>query len=192
MALFPKATILACLLSLSLFVFSPQSHASDLLSAQPEHELLQRMVGNWKFVKKSSPATGEPEVVGTGTISAELIGEFFVVSRWRGLVYEVDFEAVQTIGYDVREQKYIGTWADSIMTHLWHFAGPVSEAENTKTLTLQATGPSPGGAIATFRERYLFRRPDSITVIAEMKTKGGTWQQFMTTELTRAAKKDNN
>src|SRR5262245_52553537 len=71
-----------------------------LYTPQPEHELLKRFEGTWRFEKLTAAADGKkPDKLGTGEIKAELLGGFFVVCRWSGNVFGGDYSAVQTLGY---------------------------------------------------------------------------------------------
>src|SRR5262249_23323753 len=91
---------------------------------QPEHKLLERFAGRWHFEKLSTADEGsKPESLGTGTISAELVGGFFVVGRWSGKVYGTDYKAVQSLGFDIKQKKYTGCWIDSSMSYRWELSG---------------------------------------------------------------------
>ena len=151
--------------------------------AQPEHKILERFAGDWRFEKQTVPADGsKPENLGTGTISAEVVGGFFVISRWSGKVYGADYKAVQSLGYDIQQKKYTGCWIDSSMSYRWELSGTVDE--KSQQLTITTSGPGPTGGTATFRERYQFNSADSITIIGE-RQKGDKWVTFITTRLTR-------
>ena len=165
--------------------FLPSVSAQDetLVTPQPEHKFLERLVGEWKYEKLSIPAEGaEPDNLGTGTVTVEMIGDFFVVSRWSGSLYEMDYQAVQVLGFDTAQKKYSGTWGDSFMSHRWELKGIVDAT--TSELPLEASGPGPSGGTMTFRERYQFHSADSITIIGEMK-QGDQWISFSTTKLAR-------
>ena len=150
---------------------------------QPEHKLLERLAGEWHFEKLFAPQDGsKPQNLGTGTISAESVGGFFVVSRWSGKVYGTDYKASQSLGYDIKQKKYTGSWIDSTMSYRWELSGTVDE--KSQELTITASGPGPTGGTCTFRERYQFQSADSITIIGEMQ-KGEKWVTFITTRLTR-------
>jgi hypothetical protein len=152
----------------------------------PEHKLLERLAGEWEFEKQYIPADGsKPESLGTGTISAVSVGGYFVDCRWSGKVYGADYQASQSLGYDIKQKKYTGHWIDSSMSYRWELGGAVDE--KSQELTISTSGPSPGGGTCTFRERYQFKAKDSITIIGEMQ-QGGQWVPFITTQLTR--KKD--
>lgn len=159
----------------------PQEPTLDTL--QPEHKLLERLAGEWRFEKRTTPAgDSQPEILGSGTISAELVGGFFVVGRWSGKVYGADYKAVQSLGYDIQQKKYTGSWIDSSMSYRWDLSGIVDT--KSQELAIMASGPAPTGGTCTFRERYQFQSADAITIIGEMR-QGDTWVPFLTTRLTR-------
>jgi hypothetical protein len=106
----------------------------------------------------------------------------FVVCRWSCKVYETDYKAFLSLGYNIKQQKFTGCWIDSTMSYRWELSGTVDE--KSRELTITASGPSPTGGTATFRERYQFNSADSITIIAEIQ-QGEKWVSFMTTRLTR-------
>jgi hypothetical protein len=63
----------------------------------PEHGPLEQLAGEWQFERQSVPADGSsPRTLGTGVITAEMVGGFFVVSRWSGNLYGVTYEALQS------------------------------------------------------------------------------------------------
>jgi hypothetical protein len=168
------------------------SSAQDakLYTPQPEHELLKRFEGEWRFEKLSVVADGStPGKLGAGKVTAELLGGFFVVSKWSGNVYDTNYTAVQTLGYDADKKAYSGLWVDSIMSYQWQLHGTL--AADTKELVITASGPGPSGGTRQFRERYQFKSADSITVVAEM-LRDKKWVAFMTTQLTRTKRTPGN
>ncbi len=91
-------------------IASAQEPRLDL--PQPEHGC-SNASGEWQFEGQSVPQGGsDPRILGTGTISAEMVGDFLVVSRWSGSLDGTDYEAFQSLGYDIEEKKYIGQWFD--------------------------------------------------------------------------------
>lgn len=173
--------LIAFALSLTGVAMAPAQESFDTL--QPEHKMLERFAGEWEFEKRSAPANGaDPENVGKGVVSAELVGGFFVVGRWSGEVYGADYKAFQSLGYDIQQKKYTGCWIDSFMSHRWELNGTVDEKSGEFIVT--ASGPGPTGGTATFRERYQFNSADSITIVGEMQ-QGEQWVTFVTTHLSR-------
>ena len=173
--------IAAALMIWSLNVSSAQE--PKLFTPQPEHELLKRFEGKWQFEKRPVTVDGSaPGRVGAGEITAELLGGFFVVCKWSGDVYGMDYAAVQTLGYDIDGKSYTGLWIDNTMSYQWQLDGSL-EAESQE-LVITASGPGPGGGTCKFRERYQFISDDSITIVAEM-LQDEKWVSFMTTRLTK-------
>ena len=174
--------LIAVILTISQLTLSSAPEPT-LDTLQPEHKMLERFAGEWRFEKQSAPEDGsKPQNLGTGMISAELLGGFFVVCRWSGNVYGTDYKAFQSLGYDIKQKKYTGCWIDSTMSYRWELSGTVDE--KSQQLTITASGPGPTGGTRTFRERYQFKSADSITIIGEMQ-QGEKWVTFMTTRLTR-------
>lgn len=174
--------LLAAALAVSHFTTaSAQERRLDV--PQPEHELLERLAGEWRFERLSVPEEGsEPETLGAGTISAEMVGDFFVVSRWSGNVYGFEYEAYQAIGYDIEQERYTGFWIDSFISYRWELSGTVDE--DSRELIVTTSGPAPTGGTATFRERTRFDSEDSVTIFGEM-LQGERWVTFSKTRLTR-------
>jgi hypothetical protein len=156
---------------------------SRFTQPQAEHRLLERLAGEWQFERQTPPEAGSrPRILGTGAISAEMMGAFFVASRWAGNVYGADYEALQAIGYDVEQGKYTGYWLDSFMSFRWELTGIVDAA--TQELWVTTRGPAPAGGTTGFRERYRFDSADSITIIGEMQ-RDESWVAITHTRLTR-------
>ena len=176
---------LNCLAAVMCAVGSAASAQEPTLDAvQPEHKLLARLAGDWNFEKLLAAKEGsQPQSLGTGTVSAELIGAFFVVQRWSGKVYGTDYKAVQSLGYDIKQKKYTGSWIDSTMSYRWELSGVVDEKSQELTITTSGPGPT-GSGTCTFRERYQFESQDSITILGEMQ-QGERFVPFITTRLTR-------
>lgn len=177
-----KIHLIAVTLSLTGLTMASAQEPS-FTALQPEHKILERFAGEWRFEKRSAPENGaKPEIVGIGNISAELLGGFFIVSRWSGKVYETDYKAFQSLGYNIEQKKYTGCWVDSFMSYRWELNGAVDE--KSRELIVMASGPGPTGGTVTFRERYQFNSADSITIVGEMR-QGEKWVTFVTTYLMR-------
>jgi hypothetical protein len=177
----PSLFIIGTLIIAPMLAASAQQAGYE--TPRPEHVLLERLAGDWQFERLGAPRNGEnPESLGTGVVSAEMIGEFFVVSRWSGTLYGMDYTAVQSLGFDIDRKKYSGYWLDSFMGFCWELNGTVDKASGE--LTIVTRGPSPSGGTAAYRERYQFNSVDSITIHGEMQ-QDEDWVTLSTTRLTR-------
>src|SRR5262245_28569335 len=101
-----SSSLMAVTLTISCLTLSSAKEPT-LDKVQPEHKLLERFAGEWQFEKLTAADEGsKPENLGSGIMSAELVGGFFVVGRWSGKVYGADYKAVQSLGYNIKQKKY--------------------------------------------------------------------------------------
>lgn len=169
----------------SLFVLC----STSFLSAQElpsfpkptkEHEFLKKFVGEWTTTAESAEAPGQPAMKCTGKINARMLGGFWVICESEMSPMGMQVNAVQTIGYDGKSKKYVGTWVDSMMNHMWKYEGTVDKTG--KILTLEAEGPNffQQGKTAKFRDIYEFKSDDEIFTKSQMQGENGEWITFMT------------
>jgi hypothetical protein len=179
---------LVCLLILPTALLAQEQ--PDVSGAQPEHEWLQKFVGEWTSHSKAKVGPDQPEFECSGTISSRSLGKLWVVNEMKGSLGEFEMHGLQTIGYDPQKKKYVGTWVDSMVNHLWHYEGTVDESG--KKLTLEAEGPNhtAGGKLTKFRDAYEFASDDRIIITASMQSEDGEWVTFMTGEATRKKRFD--
>jgi hypothetical protein len=152
---------------------------------EKEHQWLQKFVGEWTTISKGSMGPDQPPMECSGTIESRMIGDFWVVNEMQGNPQGIPMRGLQTIGYDPVKKKYIGTWVDSMMNHMWMYEGSVDASGNK--LTLEAEGPSfmGDGKVTKYRDAYEFKTPDHIIVSSSMLGEDGKWITFMTGESKR-------
>jgi hypothetical protein len=152
---------------------------------QKEHEWLQQFVGEWESESEASAAPGQPAMKCTGTMSARMLGGFWVISDFKSNMLGTTVSAVQTVGYDPQSKKYVGSWVDSMINHLWRYEGTVDDTG--KVLTLEAEGPNfvTPGKTARFRDVYEFKSKDHIVTTSQMQGEDGKWVTFMTGNVRR-------
>lgn len=177
-----------CCLSLCLAL----NVASFLLAQAPEpakpvneHQWLKHFVGNWECRFEAPPAPGKPAIKSGGTLQAQMLGELWVVNELKMDMMGTEMRCFQTIGYNVEKKKYVGTWVDSAMNHMWHYEGSVDSTG--KILTLEAEGPSftTPGKMAMFRDAYELKSADQIVATSSVLGEDGKWTVFMTGSMTR-------
>lgn len=157
----------------------------QLPGPENEHQWLEKFVGEWTTHSKASMGPDQPEMECSGTISSRRLGKLWVLNEMKGSLGDFEMHGVQTIGYDPQKKKYVGTWVDSMVNHLWHYEGTVDESG--RKLTLEAEGPNhtAGGKLTKFRDAYEFASDDRIIITASMQSEDGEWITFMTGEATR-------
>jgi hypothetical protein len=105
--------------------------------AQPDahHARLQRLVGDWDVVLRTTLPGGDPrEDRGTVKVAAVLGGRY-VVANYALQVRGAKVEAVQILGFDTLRQLYTSSWRDDASTWAIDTAGP-HDAERPDLLTL--------------------------------------------------------
>lgn len=155
-------------------------------TAEKEHALLQKFVGEWETVSEAVMGPGQPTVKCEGRIRGRMLGDLWVVNQSEGNIMGTTMHALQTIGYDPAKKKYVGTWVDNMMNHMWKYEGTLDEAG--KILTLEAEGPNflTPGKTTKFRDSYEFKSPDHIIARSSMQGEDGKWIEFMTGHVRRA------
>ena len=172
--------------------FSAALLATTLLSAQnepqlpepqKEHQWLKQFVGEWDSVSMAA-SPGQPEMECKGTMSARMLGGFWVDNESKANIMGSEINSIQTIGYNTEKKKYVGTWVDSAFNHMWQYEGAVDESGNK--LSLEATGPdmTKPGKTANYRDSYEFKSADEIVVKSETII-DGEWVTFMHGTMTR-------
>lgn len=176
--------VLVCLTSVC------QAQAPEFPKPTKEHEWLKKFEGEWACNSKTVDAPGQPSMECKGTMTSTMLGGFWVVNRMDNDMQGMAFQGLQTIGYDTKKKKYVGTWVDSMMNHLWHYEGTVDKAG--KKLSLVADGPNfiaGDGSMTKYRDSYEFKSDDLIVATSEMMGEDGEWITFMTGEVRRAPAK---
>lgn len=148
-----------------------------------EHEFLKKFVGEWESTGKTVAAPGQESMTCAAKFHNKMLGGFWLVSEIESEMPGMTgtkFNAMQTLGYDPKSQKYVGTWVDGMTNHLWKYEGTVDKTG--KILTLEAEGPNfiKPGTTATFRDIYEFQSDDHIVTKSQIQGEDGKWITFMT------------
>lgn len=163
-------------------------HAQEVPSPavpEKEHQLLDKLVGEWESESEATLGPGVPVMKCKGTMSSRSLGGLWIVSDVTSDMLGTPMTAVQTIGYDPGKKKYVGTWVDSVMNHMWIYEGTVDETG--KILTLEAEGPdfAEPGKLKKYRDAYEFKSADHIVATSSALGDDGKWVTFMTGQIRR-------
>jgi hypothetical protein len=171
--------LLATTTALAQEIDVPQAEPS------PEHKWLEKFVGEWTSRSKSIASEGMPAMEYEGAIKSRMLGGLWLINEMKSDTPGMQMVAIQTIGYNTEQKKYVGTWVDSMFNHMWQYQGSVSE--DGKTLTLEAEGPNfvQRGQMTKFRDVYEFKADDHIEARSQMQTADGEWVTFMVGQLKR-------
>lgn len=150
-----------------------------------EHELLQRFAGKWSVDQEANMGPGQPVMKGKGSIESRMLGKFWVINEFTSGMGGVNVTGIQTVGFDQKRGKYVGTWVDSMTDTLWQYTGTVDDSG--RVLTLEAEGPNlwAQGEMTLYRDIYEFKSDDEILVSSKILTGDDEWVTFMTGTATR-------
>ncbi|MCU0874915.1 MAG: DUF1579 domain-containing protein, partial [Pirellulaceae bacterium] len=107
---------------------------------QTEHEWFHALLGEWKFTHQCVTGPDQPPVEATGTLTARTLGGLWTILECRGESPEGQpWTSLFTLGFDPTQNRYVGTFVASMMTHLWLYQGQLDETG--KRLVLDVEGP---------------------------------------------------
>ncbi len=163
-----------------------------VLNAQPqlpgpekEHEWLKQLVGEWESESEMVMVPGQPPHKTKGKENVRAIGGLWVVSELTCESPMGPMTALMTLGYDAQKKKYIGTWIDSMMNHMWHYEGTLDATG--KILTLEAEGPNMMDPTkrTKYRDAVEIRSKDHKILTSSALGDDGKWITFGTTNFRR-------
>lgn len=158
----------------------------DAAKAAPEGaEWLKQLEGEWTIESQSSDIPGQPAMKSTGTDKTRMLGSNWSISEIAGSMGETKFEAVMTLGFDAEKKKFVGTWVDSMQTHLWHYVGTLDKTG--RILTLDCEGPSFEDPKKTskYRDTIEIKSKDHRTLSSSVETPDKGYTTFMTSNIRR-------
>jgi hypothetical protein len=176
--------VVGAVLAGAAFAFTP-SQPPEMPKPQKEHEWFKQLEGEWTTTGEMQMDANTPPVKSKGTESARMLGGFWMISTLKGEMMGIQFESLFTIGYDPEKKKYVGTWVDNMMPHMWKYEGELDETG--KTLTLHTTGPCPKGSgkMRKFKEQMTIKDKDTRSFSSSMEEDDGKWTTFVRMESKR-------
>lgn len=145
-----------------------------------EHKWLSKFEGKWSLSSSGVTGPGQPPIENNGTLTSKILGGYWVINKMESEMMGMAFQGIQTIGYDEKTKKYVGTWVDSTNGFMWKYSGTVEK--NGKKLVLEADGPDMQDPNKTtkYRDAYEFIGADEITLTSSAQDSDGKWVDFMT------------
>lgn len=117
--------------------------AQEPPQAAKEHELLKKDVGTWHAAGKMWQPGMDEAIEFEGTETNSMVGEFWIVTDFRGSFFGQDFHGHGHSGFNTETGKYEGVWIDSMSTFPMTMSGEYDAA--SKTLTSKTAGKTPTG-----------------------------------------------
>lgn len=101
----------------------------------PQHEQLQAMVGKWDCACVNHEG-GQAHAWKATSEFKSLLGGRYLQQEFSGTMPgNIPYSGQGLSGYDNAQQKYVGTWVDSMGTGIMHTTGSYDEATKTTTET---------------------------------------------------------
>lgn len=148
-----------------------------------QHRQLLSGVGAWEGTL-TSYMTDPPAAPVAARETVEAVGGFWIQSRFECQFMGMPYVGTGCVGYDAAKKKYIGTWVDSMSSHLALMEGEVDPA--TKALVLRWESPDETGKLARHRSESV-ETADGRTMTFYMGEGAGT--KSMVIEMKRKAAK---
>ncbi|WP_460531547.1 DUF1579 domain-containing protein [Chitinimonas naiadis] len=146
--------------------------------AQAEHLWLARMIGDWEYVSECDMGPDEPATVMKGKETVRPFGELWVVGDGVCEAGEGSWRSTITLGYNLAEKRFVGTFVADMMTHLWIYSGSLDTT--TDTLTLDAEGPDfTTGKTVRYQDIVQQLGADKRTLSSRVLKEDGTWVNIM-------------
>lgn len=152
----------------------------------PEHQWLQKLVGEWRVETEMTVAPGQPAQKSHGTESVKSLGGLWAVGEGKTALPDgTPMHYGTALGYDVSFKEYRGCWFASMSSHLWKQVGELS-AEGT-VMTLSCVGPhmTKDGETANYRDLIEIVDADHRTLTSYGQDDNGAWHAFMKAHYTR-------
>ena len=152
---------------------------------QESHAWLQQLVGEWKMTAEGSMGEGTEPMTMESTESVRALGELWIMAEGEADFGGQPFATVMTLGYDSRKEAFVGTWIDSMHTHMWSYEGKLDAAK--KVLTLETEGPAfdDPARIAKYRDVIEIESADRRSLSSSVLGDDGKWTTFMRAQYER-------
>ncbi|TWT95576.1 DUF1579 domain-containing protein [Neorhodopirellula pilleata] len=152
---------------------------------QSEHQWLDQLLGQWKLVHEcQTPEFGKS--ITEGSMTCRSLGGMWLICESTGESPDGDsWSSIMTLGFDVTQNQFVGTFIGSMMTNIWPYHG-VLDATG-KRLPLNSEGPAfDGKGTCLYRDTIEIVDPDHWLFSSEFQSDEGPWVQFMSGKHTRS------
>ena len=149
---------------------------------QKQHQWLDRFIGEWTWESECNMGADQPPTKTIGTEVVRSLGGLWIIAEGVGGADGCSGKTIMTLGFDPQNDRFVGTFIASMMTHLWPYNGSLNAAE--KILTLDSEGPSEN-AIAKYQDIIEFISDDHQVMTSQILMDDGNWNHFMTAHYRR-------
>jgi hypothetical protein len=156
------------------------------VGAQDPGEFLRGLAGEWSVESEARLGPGLDPVRSEARESARLIGGKWLVAEGSGVTPNGQpFTSILTLGPGSSGEGFVGTWIDSMQSHMWVYSGSLDAAG--RVLTLETEGPVFGDPTRPARYREIIEVPDPHRKVMRSLILGpdGQWFEFARSEYRR-------
>ncbi|WP_040766222.1 DUF1579 domain-containing protein [Novipirellula maiorica] len=145
---------------------------------QTEHQWLDQLIGNWSLQHECKMPDGSTSTA-TGKIECRSLGGMWLIAESSGESNEGDaWSSIMTLGFDLAQQRYVGTFVGSMMSNIWQYHGILEKDGNR--LPLDTEGPKfDGSGMCPYRDTIEIVDTDCWLMNSAMQTEDGKWVTFM-------------
>ena len=123
----------------ALFFAAAAPQEPEMPKPGKEHDLLKHFVGEWDAAGKFTQDANGPAVEMKGTETSRIgLGGFFLLTDFKADFMGKPFEGRWTMTYSIFKKKYVASWTDSMLPHIYTAEGDYDEAK--KSFTMIAEG----------------------------------------------------
>ncbi len=148
---------------------------------QSEHAWLAQLVGEWRTEGECQPGPDQEPMKSTGQLRCRMLGGLWLICEGEGEMPggAGTCHSLITLGYDLKQKCYLGSFVASMMTHFWPYRG-VLDASGKK-LPLDSEGPRfDGPGTAKYRDTIEIIDQNHWIFSGEVQADDGSWQPMMT------------
>lgn len=123
---------------------------------QEQHAWLAEMMGSWSLSGQGYADPSQPPFTFKGTEVVRPMGSLWVVCEASFSTTNIgESQTLMTLGFDPASDRFVGSWAGTMMTCMFHYAGQLDESNTL--LTLETEGPNldpdaPPGSLAWYHD----------------------------------------
>ena len=185
-----KTSLWVALLALAgsiALIAASSPREQDMPKPGKEHELLKQFEGEWNAAMKFIVDPGQPPMESKGTqVSKVELGGFWLTSVFKGEMLGQPFEGRSTMGYSPMKKKFVGTWVDNFMPHLFTSEGDADAAGRVFTMIADGVDMSTGKPA---KERWVMEFKDKDTQTMTFFGPGADGKERKTGEIVYTRKK---
>lgn len=151
------------------------------------HRWLQQMVGKWEYTSTCVMGPDGTTMDSKGIETVRAIGDLWVMGEMTGDMPGTGgtMTGIITLGYDVRTNRYVGTFIGSPMTHLFTYDGTRNEHDNKLELFCKGPSFTDPSALADYKDIIELVSKDHRRMTSHCKMPDGSWTEFMRAEYRR-------